>query len=290
MSAAKIYLYIFIAEVKDPTFYTIFPHMKKLILILSILAINAFAIDCRGYMNYFVNHASIYDFSEYRIDSAYIANESIDLIYYSPLKYHYTENNLDSLVRCVGEKCWTFEMNISKEKTDSSTKVSISFEKDQISNDIILFNGKDSAVSYNYSDDKEKPGVIVSIGTLFLHNDSLYESWEDPDDISDKRSTITTPDPNDENVCLVTKIVSPAFESPKTETYQETIINTENGFVLSASNTEEKKFFVFTNESTTSLNRKILPAMDHKNAPHFDLLGRSIKNKSKIGHTMQVTK
>ena len=262
----------------NPSF-TIFSPMKKIILILSILAINAFAIDCRGYMNYFVNHASIYDFSEYRIDSAYIANESIDLIYYSPLKYHYTENNLDSLVRCVGEKCWTFNMKVTKEKTDSSTKVSIFFVEDQVSNDIILFNGKDSAITYNYSDDQEKPGVIVSIGSLFLRGDTLYESWEDPDEISDKRSTITTPDPNDENVCIVTKTVAPAYGSPKTETYRETITNTENGFVISASNTEEKKFFVFTKDSTTPIKRKIHPTVIPEKTKHFDLLGRSAQGK-----------
>ena len=54
--------------------------------------------------------------------------------------------------------------------------------------------------------------------------------------------------------------------------------NTENGFVVSASNTDQKIFFVYTN-STTSFLRKNRPAYIPEKAKHFDLLGRPANSK-----------
>ena len=42
--------------------------------------------------------------NKYHLDSAYIENYGSDFSYYASMKYHYTENNLDSIVHCTNEK------------------------------------------------------------------------------------------------------------------------------------------------------------------------------------------
>ena len=56
--------------------------MKKLILILSFIALNVFAINCRDYMQY-----TFSDSEDFIVDSAYVANTGYDTIYYAPIKY-----------------------------------------------------------------------------------------------------------------------------------------------------------------------------------------------------------
>lgn len=261
--------------------------MKKIILILSFIALNVFAINCREYMQYTLPY-TLSGSEDFIIDSAYTANTAYDTIYYSPLKYYYTNNNLDSIVRCVGENCWTLKIKTLKEKTDSTLKITQSI--DEWKTEKIIFLQNDSAITYNYSADKEKPETINDITTLVLRNDTLYENFETTDEYDDRKSVITTSDPSDENVCSISETITTSNGQSSTKTYQEIITNTENGFVISASNTDEKIFFVFTNLSTTSILHKKRPTFIPEKAKQFDMLGRSIKNKSKLGHTMQVTK
>jgi hypothetical protein len=73
--------------------------------------------------------------------------------------------------------------------------------------------------------------------------------------------------------------------------HQELIETTETGFTVSYSNFDTKAFFAKVDpNSTTSILRKNRPSFIPEKAKHFDLLGRHIKNKSKLDHTMQVTK
>lgn len=76
--------------------------MKKLILILAILALNVFAADCRDYMRLSV---SFWNFDEYRLDSLYAANYFGSDVYYSESKFYYKNGNLISTVRCYGDDC-----------------------------------------------------------------------------------------------------------------------------------------------------------------------------------------
>ena len=257
--------------------------MKKLILILSFIALNAFAFNCRDYMQY-----TFSDSKDFIIDSAYTANGGYDFIYYAPLKYYYTDNNLDSIVRCVGEKCWTFKTKVVKERTESTLKIT------QFLNDWkterIIFLQNDSAVTYSYNDDEEKLGTIDDVITLVLRNDTLYENHKPTDEYDDIKKLITVPDPDNENVCNITETKTTYYGQSDTTTYQQIITNTENGFVISASNTEEKIFLVYTNLSATSILRKNRPSFISEKPKYLDLLGRPIKNKSKLGHMMQVTK
>lgn len=76
--------------------------MKKLILILSILALDVFAVSCRDYMRLSV---SFWNFDEYHLDSVYAANYFGSLVYYSESKFYYKNGNLISTVRCYGDDC-----------------------------------------------------------------------------------------------------------------------------------------------------------------------------------------
>ena len=241
--------------------------MKKIILILSFVALNVFAINCREYMQYIFSY-TLSDSENFLIDSAYVANGGYDYIYYSPLKYYYTNNNLDSIVRCVGDECWTFKIKTLKEKTESTLKITQFI--DDWKTEKIIFLQNDSAITYSYSDEEDKLGTIGD---------------------DDKKSLITAPDPSNEYACNITETTTTSYGTSDTTTYQEIITNTENGFILSESHTDEKVFFVKVGPNfSTSISRKNRPAIILKKTQPFDLLGRPIKNKSKIGHTMQVTK
>ena len=262
--------------------------MKKIILILSFVALNVFAINCREYMQYIFSY-TLSDSENFLIDSAYVANGGYDYIYYSPLKYYYTNNNLDSIVRCVGDECWTFKIKTLKEKTESTLKITQFI--DDWKTEKIIFLQNDSAITYSYSDEEDKLGTIDDVSTLVLRNNTLYEKHEPIDEYDDKKSLITAPDPSNEYACNITETTTTSYGTSDTTTYQEIITNTENGFILSESHTDEKVFFVKVGPNfSTSISRKNRPAIILKKTQPFDLLGRPIKNKSKIGHTMQVTK
>ena len=61
-----------------------------------------------------------------------------------------------------------------------------------------------------------------------------------------------------------------------------TIEETDNGFVTTRKmvndSTIYKVFYVY-NEMTTSIHHKVRPAVNYKNAKHFDLLGRPANSK-----------
>lgn len=74
--------------------------MKKVLFIFSLTAINVYAVNCLDMIQ-----ATLYNSAnKYHPDSAYIENYGSDFSYYASMKYHYTENNLDSIVRCTNEK------------------------------------------------------------------------------------------------------------------------------------------------------------------------------------------
>ena len=99
-----------------------------------------------------------------------------------------------------------------------------------------------------------------------------------------KNISITTPDANNENICNVT-----VYEYPKNDStfqnleniideHQDTITNTENGFIVSFSNNDAKWFYVLASEPTTSIHRKVRPAIIPEKSKKFDLLGRPAKS------------
>ena len=273
--------------------------MKKLILIFAILASNSFAVDCRDYMRLSL---SFWNFDEYHIDSIYAANYIASDIYYSESKLHYTNNNLDSIVRCVDD-CEYMHIETITEKTDTSTNKTIyingllseeqltsidgdsstSFFYDMIEEDLsaeeIASLVEDSVTSSYIRVIQDRVFFIDDLAIKFLKNDTLYK-------LGAKKNTVVVPDASHENVCTFTE-----YERSESDTalqsitkqkvisiYQTLITNTENGFVVSFSDSKEKWFYTLASEPTTSIHRKLRPVIILEKSKQFDLLGRPAKN------------
>jgi len=259
--------------------------MKKLILILAFIALNVHATNCleflrNAYLEYEMNN-------NYRIDSSYAPSFVDDgKIYYSSFKYHYTDNSLDSIVKCNSRGiCDTYNYKQTKETTDSTVKftsTNLNYDQSEVS---ILFIGKDSAYKYIYGLDSGKPDSLEIVNSIFLRNDTLYdEKWYSDGTPYSFGSYIRTPDPENENTCNTTNYKlekkGDTYVKSIIKSYQEFIETTETGFTLSYSNDDTKNFFVrVDSNSTTSILRKKKPAFILKNTKHFDLLGRPANKK-----------
>ena len=291
--------------------------MKKLILILAILALNVFAAGCRDYMRLSV---SFWNFDEYHLDSVYAANYFGSLVYYSESKLYYKNGNLISTVRCYGDDCEYVPIEndnpdsivkcngdceyapieIVTVKTDTSTNRTIYIDGILSEEELTSINGDSSTlISYHMSKDTISDEEIASLDSsvfayiriiqnrvftiddmtmTFLKNDTLKKIE------AAKNISITTPDANNENICNVT-----VYEYPKNDStfqnleniideHQDTITNTENGFIVSFSNNDEKWFYTLASEPTTSIHRKIHPTIIPEKSKKFDLLGRPAKS------------
>lgn len=265
--------------------FTIFSYMKKLILILSFIALNVHAVNCleflrSAYLEFGMNN-------NYRPDSSY-APSFVDegKIYYSSFKYHYTDNSLDSIVKCNSRGiCDTYNYKQTKETTESTIKLTstnLNYDQSDVS---ILFLGKDSTYKYIYGLDSGKPDSLEIVNSIFLRNDTLYdERWYSDGTPYNFGSHIRTPDPENENTCNTTNYTleknGDTYVKSITETYQELIETTETGFTLSYSNNNTKYFFVKVGpNSTTAILHKKHPAYIPEKAKHFDLLGRPANSK-----------
>ena len=269
--------------------------MKKLILILSILTLDVFAAGCRDYMRLSV---SFWNFDEYRLDSLYGANYFGSLVYYSESKFYYKNGNLISTVRCYGDDCEYVPIEndnpdsivkcngdceyapieIVTEKTDISTNRTIYIDGILSEEELVSIDG-DSSTSISYRIRNDSLVEISKMKSNFLSNDTLYK-------LEMKQNTVITPDASNENLCNFT-----VYEPIKSDTslqsltkqniiseYQATITNTEKGFVVSFSNNDEKWFYTLASEPTTSIHRKIRPAIIPEKSKKFDLLGRPAKS------------
>ena len=256
--------------------FSIFSHMKKLILILSILALNVFAETCRDYIRYLFNG----DMSDnFRMDSIYAVSfiDDKDTSYYTA-KYFYTDNKLDSTISCGSYGCKTVKYKQTIDKTDSTIKLThLDLTYDNREEHVILLD-KDSSTTYVYGLDSGKPDSLEIISYRSLHNDTLhYNNWFAEGRPYTFGNQIYAPDPNDENICNYT-IYNSEYES-ENGTYQLIITNTENGFQLFHTQYNQSAFFIYTNNSTTSFQHKIRPTIIPEKAKHFDLLGRPANSK-----------
>ncbi|MBO4829230.1 MAG: hypothetical protein J5534_07325 [Fibrobacter sp.] len=303
--------------------------MKKLILILSILALNVFAAGCRDYMRLSV---SFWNFDEYRLDSLYGANYFGSLVYYSESKFYYKNGNLISTVRCYGDDCEYVPIEndnpdsivkcngdceyapieIVTEKTDISTNRTIYIDGILSEEERTSLKGDSSTlISYHMMKDTISDEEIASLDSSvfayiriiqnrvffkdgvtinFLKNDTLkkIEIKTDMPNLESemKKITVITPDPSNENLCNFT-VYEPVENDTALQSltkqniiseYQATITNTEKGFIVSFSNSEEKWLYTLASEPTTSTHRKIRPAIILEKSKKFDLLGRPAKS------------
>lgn len=252
--------------------------MKKNLFILSLTAINVYAVNCLDMIQ-----ATLYNSAnKYHLDSAYIENYGSDFSYYASMKYHYTENNLDSIVHCTNEKCSTIHQRTIEEKTEHSIKTTTYYDKQIIQEENYII-GKDSSFSYIYSPAISEQPEIDYTRISYLRHDTLFtEVWEQPENVLQKNASyFVTPDPNNENICIET-----SYELSSNPTYK-VISPTENGFVISLKDSEEKVFYtlVKSNSSTTILRKK-RPIFSTEKTKAFDILGRPAKNK----HIVKVKK
>lgn len=267
--------------------------MKKLILILSFIALNVHAVNCleflrSAYLEYGMNN-------NYRPDSSYAPSLITDgKVYYSSSKYYYTDNSLDSTVECYNRgKCNTEKVKQIRETTDSTIKLSITNPDHSDSEVIIIYLGKDSTLRYNYGLNSGDPNELEMITSFFLHNDTLYVErknldgtpYENPDESSSIfENTLITPSPENENTCNAIDYTiqkkGDSYTKSFHKTHQEFIETTETGFTVSYSNTDTKNFFVKVGPNfTTPILRKNRSTFIPKNAKHFDLLGRPANKK-----------
>lgn len=267
--------------------------MKKLILILSFIALNVHAVNCLEFLRsaYLENGLN----NNYRIDSSYAPSLITDgKVYYSSSKYYYTDNSLDSTVECYNRgKCNTEKVKQIRETTDSAIKLSITNPDHSDSEVIIIYLGKDSTLRYNYGLNSGDPNELEMITSFFLHNDTLYVErknldgtpYENPDESSSIfENTLITPSPENENTCNAIDYTiqkkGDSYTKSFHKTHQEFIETTETGFTVSYSNYDAKNFFVKVGpNSTTSFLRKNRPAFIPEKAKHFDLLGRPANRK-----------
>lgn len=260
--------------------------MKKLILILSFVALNVHAANCldfsrSAYLEYGLNN-------NYRMDSTYSVSLVDDgKIYYSSSKYYYTNNNLDSIVECyTNGTCNTQKLKQTRTTTDSTIELTITDLHYGDSEVRVFVLGKDSAYKYIYGLDSGNPDSLEMIIHFFLHNDTLYidEKWiTDGTPYTFMNYTIT-PDSKNANICNMTGYTIEKQDNQQiksiTDTFQIFTETTETGFIASYSNTDTKLFFAKVGpNSTTSILRKNKPAFIPEKAKHFDLLGRPANKK-----------
>ena len=266
--------------------------MKKLIFILSFVALNVHAVNCLDYLrNDYIEYRLN---NNYRVDSTYAPSFVDDKIYYSSSKYYYTDNSLDSVVECYSKgKCDTQKYSVMKETTDSTIKLTTSLLESKISQVTIYYLEKDSTCIYQYGLNSDKPDSLENIICWYLHNDTLYQEkmnldgtpYENPDESPRiYENTLRTPSPENENTCNAIDYTLHKQGDTYTKTFdkahQEFIETTEAGFTVSYSNYDAKIFFVKVGpNSTTSFLRKNRPAFIPEKAKHFDLLGRPANKK-----------
>lgn len=285
--------------------------MKKIVFILAILALDTFAINCRDYMRLSV---SFWNFDEYHLDSVYAANYFGSTVYYTESKLLYKNDNLISTGRCYGDDCEYWPIEVVTVKTDTTKNKTIYMEGTLLEEELTSIDGDSSTlISYHKMKDtltdeevtslegdtstlyriiKNRIFMVDDMTISFLKNDTLNKLEMKLDmlkaEFEDKKVIIIAPDASNENICNVT-----VYEYPENDTtlqnlqniideYQDTITNTDNGFIVSFSNSDEKWFYVLANASTTSIRRKVRPAVIPEKSRKFDLLGRPAKGRYTI--------
>lgn len=220
-------------------------------------------------------------------------------------------DNPDSIVKCNGD-CEYAPIEIVTVKTDTSTNRTIYIDGILSEEELVSIDGDSStSISYHMMKESISDEEIASLDSSvfayiriiqnrvffkdgmtinFLKNDTLkkLEIKTDMLNLESKMEKITviTPDPSNENLCNFavyepvendTALQSLTKQNIISE-YQATITNTEKGFIVSFSNSEEKWFYTLASEPTTSIHRKIRPTIILEKSKQFDLLGRPAKS------------
>ncbi len=261
--------------------------MKKYILILSLALLSFASANCLEYMMKFqATTLAMYDkdFDGLVLDSMYVdkgtANNRGEHIY--TWRGYYKDGALDSIYE---GNYWNGEWQYQGTKNSSSIMVTHednvwTLIGETINGDILTkyYFDEDSLTIVASDEDDEYADIYV------LRNDTLFRPSDDE---------IIVMDDKDTNTCYVKN----KYDNYTTIWYRYEVSFQDGKVVLSKTYIEEELdnkvmiyFYTPRNSSNTSILRKNRPAFIPEKDKHFDLLGRPIKNNSKLDHTMQVTK
>ena len=252
------------------------------------MAMNVFAFDClRTTFDLFVvGQYDMYDtgYEGYVPDSFYI--DQGESQYYS-VKYYRTDNYLDSTIEYYVHPDTTIQnltiYNGQVEIEKDGPYKTIYIYKEGLKSQKILSYFEDDSLYYKTIVFVDKNEIVNEESSFYIRNDTIYSS----------DGSIIVRNAENEEECNVNVQADPS--SPWTavmtynyETRGDTLIQTR----LDRNERAIKVFYVpvATQHTTPVFTKKIYPVADWRKSKHFDLLGRPIKNKSKLGHTMQVTK
>ena len=248
--------------------------MKKLLLILSILALNAFAFNCiRTTFDLIVlSEYEMYDEGyEGLVPDSFYVDQGEDS--YFSVKYYRTKNYLDSAREYFSNldtsdyRLTIYNTTAKIEKNGSSKTITL-YTGGIPSQEIYAYLEGDSLYYKNYIfEDGAK--TVDDYQSVYIKNDTLYTA----------DGNIIINDPENENKCIAQYYYSEVSSWGTWMTYEyetkgDTLIQTrDRGKIL-------RTFYVpVKSQGTTSIKRKIRPAVDYKNAKHFDLLGRPAQGK-----------
>ena len=238
--------------------------MKKVILILSILALDVFAVDCiRATFNAYVMQYTIYseDYEGLRTDSMYVDKGSS--IYIS--KDYWTGNHLDSVIeygKSSDSEKWENRVTLMNRTAtvtqEGDLKKYTILDDGEIDSEYFIFLDKDSLYY--------KEGIEDD--TIYIKNDTLHR---------DHGEEIIVKDADNENKCYNKDRDNNVWMTYEYETRGDTLIqkrtHQDGGKVLIT-------FMVpVDSNSTTTIQRKVRPAIIPEKAKHFDLLGRPTQGK-----------
>ncbi len=275
--------------------------MKKLILIIALGALNAFAIDClRSTFDIFAKEypksseptAAIY--KNFFVDSIYLHYADTSLsTEFDNNKYYYTGTHVDSAKTYTkehGSDNWKIKVLSPEELTLEAygVKTTITQEGDfkrvrqegkgnPPITEYLIYETKDSVyyiVSYfDASGNKSPDGLNTYVHSVYIRNDTLYQT-------EDGSGNYIVRDTANENKCYeyISYLKNEIRATYEYEMRGDTLTATEK--ILGGYRSTLTIFFVPSEKySTAIISGKRRPRFNPAKSKDFDLLGRPAKNK-----------
>ena len=276
--------------------------MKKILYTILFFTVYSLALDCinlatSGTINTLPNARPDSSFNSTIRHYIYANGDSIDEPYYYSSKILWIGDSAKKTVQYEGS-------SIDSLKRTSTTSQSITIQQED--NKIFAHYGNDDVKYYDttYIDRDSSYYSVTRKGykngsyytstdteRKYIQNDTLFIKINFYESGSNSfgggyNYYLIVHDPENENQCIEKRFT---INDDESLSVKDNILNiftieeTENGFVViqkKANNDTIKTFYVNREiEETTSIKRKIRPALNYKKAKHFDLLGRPAQGK-----------
>ena len=273
--------------------------MKKFILIITLGALNAFAIDClRSTFDIFSkeyptsSEPTIAIYKNFFVDSIYLNYaDTSHSTEFDNKKYYYTGTHVDSAKTYTkehGSDNWEIKVLSPEELTFEAygVKITITQEGDFKKvrqegkgnppvTEYLIYETKDSVfyvVSYlDSSGNKNPDGLNTYEHRVYIRNDTLYQS-------EDGSGSYIVRDTANENKCYEYYSKNEILATYEYEMRGDTLTATEK--ILGGYRSTFTLFFVPSEKySTAIISGKRRPKLNPAKSKDFDLLGRPAKNK-----------